>query len=205
MQRRSRRRRRRPRIAQQVIGAIERDEALRVAGHLEETACVLDADGLVDGRVEDEQRLAEIRHGGLQRRGRQILEELPADPERPAGERDQRLAARGDLLALVREELRHVAWIRRRADRRDGNGPGIAVPPPGPPRRRGCGRRASPAPRARGEEVRGADQVLDVGGEGRVGEVAVAAAESREVEPQHGHRSQPVRAIRGSPRRPCRT
>ena len=41
---------------EQVIGAFQRDEAARVTGQPEYLARVLDADGVVGGRVQDQQR-----------------------------------------------------------------------------------------------------------------------------------------------------
>src|SRR6202046_5236377 len=46
-------------LGEQMVGALERDEAARVAGQAEDLARVLDADGVVGGRVQDQQRQVE--------------------------------------------------------------------------------------------------------------------------------------------------
>ena len=45
---------------QQVVGAIQRDEALGMASRLVDPRRVIDRHGLVDRRMEDEQRFAEF-------------------------------------------------------------------------------------------------------------------------------------------------
>ena len=72
--------------AQQVVGVIEGEEALGVLGRRENMRGVVDADRLVPGPVEDEQRLAQVADGGTHVVRRGIVQEVLLDAERPAAE-----------------------------------------------------------------------------------------------------------------------
>ena len=90
-------------IGEQMIGAVEDDEALRVPRGLEDPSRVLDADGVVDRRVHDEERTPE-RGELLEHLLRaDVVDELPADGERATGQLDRRLTAALDLVDRVGE------------------------------------------------------------------------------------------------------
>src|ERR1700721_206792 len=64
---------------EQVIGALERDEAARVTGQPEDLTRVLDADRVVGGRVQDEQRQAQAFDLVVQVSRADILDECPLE------------------------------------------------------------------------------------------------------------------------------
>ena len=82
---------------QQVVGIVERNEALGVLRRTKDARGVVDADDLVERRMEDEQRPP--KHGDV--RGQlvplDVVEKLPANAERPPNEQHLRLAPRLDL------------------------------------------------------------------------------------------------------------
>jgi hypothetical protein len=80
-----------------VIGAVDRDEGLRVASCVEDPLRVVDLHGLVGGRVQHQQRRAEppdVVGLGL---GGDVVEELPADTEGPPGQAHFGLTALVDV------------------------------------------------------------------------------------------------------------
>ena len=99
-QSRSRHRARRS-FGEQVIGTGERDEALRMLGGREDVRGVVDADGVVGRRMEDQQRLAQLGDAFGQLLLGHVVEEFAADAERPAGERDLDLAVLADGIELA--------------------------------------------------------------------------------------------------------
>src|SRR6185312_5273733 len=130
-----------------------------------------------------------------------VVEKFAPDREGTAGERDLRLAVRADVLDMITEQARDMRGVRWRGDGDDGfrfrNLAGG-----------GEDRRTAKAvadqdrgglPR-RPQTTGGADEIGDVGGEGRVGEIALARAEPGEVEAQR--RDAPARQRdRNAPRR----
>jgi len=84
--------------AEQVIGAVERNEALRMLGGGKNVAGIVDADSVVGRRMEDQQRLVQCRDMPGEILLRDVVEERAADAEGAAGERDFDLAFAADLL-----------------------------------------------------------------------------------------------------------
>jgi hypothetical protein len=171
-----------------VVGAVERHEALRVAGRFVDAAGVVDVDEVVHGRVQHEQRRAEPSDRGVQSLGRDVAEEIAAEAKRSAGEGDLGFAVSLDEAVLLGgDESGGVGGVRGSGDRRHRQHLGDL----------GSGGQHGGASEAVADEERwglvavaehggGSDEVGHVGGERRVGELAFARAESREVEPQHG-------------------
>ena len=171
---------------EQVVGGVERDEALRVQRRLEDARRVVDRDRFVARRVHDEERLAQVAERLVRPLAREIVEQLPADPERPSTEDDLGLAGPLDLVAL-RDEREHVRGIGRRGD--GGDADGLRDLARG--REHGGAAEAVPDEELRGaiaaaQEIDGRDQIGPVRREVRVGEVPAAAAEPGEVEAQAG-------------------
>src|SRR5579883_855759 len=166
-----------------MIGIGERHEALRVPRGRENAAGVVDAHDLVRRRMEYQQRLAQDRNAPAQRLLGNIVQELAADAERPAGERNLHLAACADLFDLVLEDSGDMRGIGRR---RDGDHRTRL-------RHCGGGRQDGGAAQAVADEDRGCppfsaqligrgDQIGNIGGEGRVGELPFARSETGEIE-----------------------
>ena len=87
-----------PRRLSRWSAPVERHEALRVLRGGEDRARILDADHVVGRRMHHQQRLAQLaRRTGELLLG-DIVEELLADAERAAGERDLRLARLADVV-----------------------------------------------------------------------------------------------------------
>ena len=82
------------RLLEQMIGAAERHEALRMLRGGEDRARVLDADQIVGRRMHHQQRLAQVARGRLELLLRDIVEEFLADAERAARERNLDLTLR---------------------------------------------------------------------------------------------------------------
>ena len=137
------------RLAQQMIGAGERDEALRMLGGGEDVRGVVDADQIVGRRMEHQQRLAQSWRG------------IRCSFFSATSSRNSRLMRNGrpasctstspccaDLVDLILEQADHVAGIVRRGDGDDAARLGDAMRrPPAPRSRRGYGRSGSPARR----------------------------------------------------------
>ena len=109
-----------------------------------------------------------------------VVEEFAFDMERPAGERDLDLALGTDVLDAIREKMRDMGGIGRCGDGDDGFGfrirpaaARIAAPP------RLCPIRIAGALRVLAQMIGGEHEVGDVGGEGRIGEIALAGAQAR--------------------------
>lgn len=103
-----------------MIGAVERNEALRVPRRLENLAGVVDADDRVQRCVKDQERLSQ-RADPL---GRallfQILQKLLSHRERAPGEHHLGLALGFDFLPRLFEQATDVGGIERGADGRNG-------------------------------------------------------------------------------------
>jgi hypothetical protein len=97
--------------AEQVIGGRQRDEAFRMFGRRENAVGVVDADGLIQGRVENEQRLLQTGYSLDQALPRQIVEKFASDPKRPACEYDFCLAAGVDFGDAIFEKANRVGGI----------------------------------------------------------------------------------------------
>ena len=136
--------------------------------------------------MHDQQRLVQLGDVRHQAVFGDVVEEFALDVERPAGELHFHLAMLADVLDAIPEQMRDMHGIGRRGDGDDRlrfrNLPG------GGEDRRAAeavadqerGRRAGFA-----QMIGGADEIGDVGREGRVGKFAFAGAEAGEIEPQH--------------------
>ena len=167
-------------IGEQVVGAVERDEALGVPRDLEDPARVRDGNHRVARAVEDQERSVELGDRRFASRLAQVVEELAPDPKRTACDRHDGLAVAFDRRQVSREQAAHVLRRERRADGRDGlrfrqlSGGG----------EHGRAAEAVADEQARRPDgllqvVRGRDEVLDIGREGRVREVALASNRGR--------------------------
>ena len=185
---------------QQVIGIVERNEALRVLRGGEDPPGVFDPDRRIARRVKHQQSLAKAGDRLFQAGRFDIFEELLLDGEGPAGEQHFGLAFGLDLGAGGLEQVLHVPRIGRRTD--GGHRHGLWDPA-----RRGEDR--GPAQAVSDDDLRrlamaaqmvgGGHQVAYVRREVGVGELALAVPQSGEVEAQHRDpaRCQPRRDARG--------
>ena len=171
-----------------MIGLVEGDEALGVLGRDEDGTSVVDGDGLVERRVEDQERLAQAGDTLGQALTLDILQELLLDAEGPAGEQHLGLAGPFDLVPRAGEVVCHMGRVGRGTDGRHRLGVGDVA----------GGSQHSSATQAVADQdgggavvvpevVRGGHQVGNVGGEVGVGELALAMAQAGEVEAQHGN------------------
>ena len=115
-----------------------------------------------------------------------VVEEFALDVEGTAGERDLDLAVLADVLDLVGEQAGDMGGIGGRGDGDDGLG--VRNLPGGGEDRRAAEAVADQDRRRLSgfaQMIGGAHEIGDVGGKGRVGEIAFAGAEPREIEPQH--------------------
>ena len=173
-------------VGEQVVGAVERHEALRVASRLEDLRGVVDRDGVVDRRVHHQQRPLHGRHPIGDHVIAQVVDELLADPERPTGQLHLGGAGRGDLVERRLEVADDVRRARRCADRDDRTNLGDVG---------GHGEHGGTAERVPDQHLRGSmlatqpigggNQIVGVRREVGVLELALAHPQPREVEPQH--------------------
>ena len=105
---------------EEVVGAVEGDERLRVASQVEDLAGVLDPDRLVDRRVHHQQGSSEPPDPLRLRLAGDVVEELLADPERSRGQADLGLALLLDLRPALGEQVQQVLGPGRRPDGGDG-------------------------------------------------------------------------------------
>jgi hypothetical protein len=169
-----------------VVGPVERHEALRVKSCLVDPRRVLDPDHLVAWRMQDQQWPVQIVDPRLKVLLADIVQELTADREAPAGELDGRLSRPFDGIEIRVKVLKNVLGICRRADRHDS--PDLRHV--ASCRQHGCApERVTDKELGRAVmlgQVRGcAPQILDVRGEVRSGEFPAGLAEPGKVEPQH--------------------
>ncbi len=90
-------------LAQEMIGAGERDKAFRMLGGGEDVRGILDADQVVGRRMKHQQRFAQIRETFVQLLLGHVVEEFALDAERPAGELHFNLALLFDFADLIFE------------------------------------------------------------------------------------------------------
>ena len=173
--------------AQEMVGAGERDKAFWVPGGDEDLGGVFDADGVVGRRMHDQQCLVQCFDPRHQLLLGDIIEEFALDAERPAGERNLDLAMLADAIDVVLEKVRDVGGIRRGGNGDHGLRLGNLA---GGGEDRGAAEAVADHERRRlsrlAQMVGGAHEIGDVGGKRRIGKIALAGAEAREVEPQHG-------------------
>ena len=107
-----------------MIGAVERDEALGMARRLIDGGGIVDADGRVLRRVKDQQRLSKRADSlALVVRG-EIVDERPAQPERPPADPHFRLALGPQRIDVVGKQMGDMVDVERRGDRRHRPGLG---------------------------------------------------------------------------------
>jgi hypothetical protein len=149
--------------AEQVIGAGERDEALGMPGGREDAARIVDADDVVGGRMEDQQRLVQGVDAPAQFLLGDVVQKGAADAERAAREPHLDLAAGFDLHASVPEQPRHMGRVGGRGDRHHRAGF----------RHRGRGRQDRGAAEAVADEERrrALEPAQVVGGRHQVGDI----------------------------------
>ncbi len=170
-----------------MVGAMQGDEALRMPGRREDRRGILHSHDLVGWRLKDQKRLLHSRDPVVQPGAFDILQKLALDLERPPGERHGGLALLADFVQMGLKASRHMRSVRRRADGRDRFRLRYVV-------RGSQNRRAAKAVpdeninrHQRLTQVGGSgDQILNVGGEVRIREFALAHAEAREIEAQDG-------------------
>ena len=71
-----------------MIGSIQRNEAFRVSGRLENFGGIFNADDAVHWRMKDEQGFVQVLNGFLHVNQFEIVEKLLFDPEGLAGQGD---------------------------------------------------------------------------------------------------------------------
>ena len=148
---------------------------------------VLDADDLVARRVKDDERLAQVPDGLLEAVSCDVLEELPLDAEGPPADRDLRLPRGLDLGGAFAQELPHMVRLGGCRDRRDRG----RLRHAGGRGKDGGTAQAVPDEELRcrvvlAQEIGRGDEIAEVRGEIGVGELALARAETGEIETQHG-------------------
>jgi hypothetical protein len=170
---------------------VERYEALGVPAGIEDAPSVLDPDHLVSRSMEDEQRPVQVVDLCTEILRTHVLQELTADGEPPSGKLNRRLARALDSGHFGLEACNHVFRIGRCCDRHHRLY--VRQVAGGREYRRAAERVTDQKlgrPMMLCEIVGGAAEVLDVGGEVRVGELATRGAEAREVEAQDGNAAQ---------------
>src|SRR5579871_421539 len=169
---------------QQMIGGVERDEALRMPRCQEDLGRVVDADDRIQGRMHDEEGAAKVANARLQRLHPDVVEEGLRDLEGPAADIDRGAPVRLDgFHPCFAQQVSNVRWLGRRAQGDDRAHRGDI----GGRREHGRAAQAVPDEEGRrepsgGHALRGGYQILDVGGEAGRAEVALALAQAREVE-----------------------
>ena len=177
-----------------MVGVGERDEALGMFGRRKQLARVVDPDGGIDRGVEDQQSFAQILDALQQALLGDVVEKLAADPESSSADLDLAMAPLVDEFDPVPEQSDDVARIGRRGERDDGAGLR---------HHRGGSQYGSAAeavtdqqggrtPRC-SQTVRRSDEIGDIGGKMRIGEIAFAGPQPGEIESQH---SDPARRER---------
>ena len=169
-----------------MIGAVERDEAFGVLGGHEDLGGVLDPDHTVGGRMHHHQRLFHACNGRCQGAGGNIVDEGLPDGEGPPAQFDLCCAIGVDRIKRAGEIVRHMARIVRRAQGHNRFHAGDLGG--GLQHRRAAQRMADHQRRgqlALGKVGRRLHQIVDVGTERGVGELAIRMAKPGEIEAQH--------------------
>ena len=104
-------------VGEEVIGAVERHEALRVTRRLEDLRRMVDRHGVVDRRVQHQQRPLHRRDPIGDHVSAQVVDELLANGERSSCQLHLGNPGRGDLVERRLEDVGHVIGARRRTDR----------------------------------------------------------------------------------------
>jgi hypothetical protein len=170
-----------------MVGVIQRDEAFRVFGGREYEACIVDTDGCVARRMEDDERAPEAGDALLHVLCAHVVDEILANPEFPSRQLHARLTVALDLVDVAGKALQHMSRIERRADRCHRLCLGDLAG-----RGEDCGTAQTVSDEKRrclmllAQPVGGLDEVLDIGAEVGVGELAFAGAQPGEIEAQRG-------------------
>src|SRR5215470_7980680 len=171
-----------------MIGSSERHKALRMLGSKENVRGVVDANGLIAGRMEYQKCLVQIGDTVVNALLGDIMKKLTLDTERSPGELYFDLALLADLVDVLLEktnDMRRIAGRRNSHDR-------ARVRDPMRGGKRGCATKTM-SDQDRGRAVRPSqvvgcgDQIIDVGRKMRVSEFAFAHPESGEIEPQNAN------------------
>ncbi len=156
-------------------------------GRQKDVRGIVDADGVVGRRMEHQQRFAQAGDLFIQRPASNVVEELALDGERASGEFDLQLALFANVIDVIPKQTRDMRRIAGRGDRHHGACVRNAM--------RGgqhCGAAERVADQDRrwplrlAQVIGSGDQILHVRREMRVGEFALAGAESGEIEAEHG-------------------
>ena len=100
-----------------MIGVVERDEALRVLGGVEDAPGVVDGDELVRRSVEDKERSVQLPDRVREVLRVRVLEQLTADGEATAADLDAHLFRAFELGDRIGEQPGQLCRVERRADR----------------------------------------------------------------------------------------
>lgn len=165
-----------------MVGTVERDKALGMTGGFEDAPRMVDLDHLVGGRVQHQERPPESADALALTLPGEIVDQRPANTKRTAGERHVGFLRRGKLGRRGQKRLLEMLGLGRRADRhhrldlgdptghREDGGPAEAVPD----------QEIGGPPTVPQKVDRGA-QVLQIGREVGVGEIALAFPQTGEV------------------------
>ena len=155
---------------------------------------ILNPDSGINRRVEHEQRLFHRPNGRVEGGSSNIFEEVPPDRELAPGQRHRRRAVFADCVEIVVEVVQYVFWIMGCANS-DNRFCGSDL--------RGRLQHCCAAKRVADDHVGGhvdafqmrsrSNQIIDIGGEIRVGKFAPRMAQTGEIEaqrrnPQRGER-----------------
>ena len=171
-----------------MVGIVERNEALRVLGREIDFLCVVDADDVVDRRMEDQQGAPQMRDDVAELLRADVVEELLFDAKRTSDERNFRLALRFDAADIIAEIIGDMARIGRRTDGADGFD---LIDLRGGCENRGTAKRMADqhfwCRQSLPHVVGGRDEITDVGGKVGICELAFACTEAGEIKSQHGN------------------
>lgn len=187
-------------FAQKMIGAGKRDETLGMVGGSKDVIGILDIHRVVDWRVENEQRFLQPLEVIFQILLFDILKKCPANPKVPAGQCYFDVIFIANLRDLFSEQANHMRGIERRTDGHNGS---RFVD------RAGGGEHGSDAETVADQERRRRerqpqmigrrDQIFDVRGERRIGELSLAGAKPGEIEAQYADATD-LQSLRDTPR-----
>jgi hypothetical protein len=165
-----------------MVGAVDRDEGLGVPCRVEDPLSILHTHRLVGRRVQHQERVTQpVNTLRLRLRG-DVVEELPTDAEHTAPQIHLGLPAPLDLLPPAAEGVRDMSRVHRGTDR--GHRRDLGYPVSGGQHR--CAAQGMPDEDRRCREVfaqmvRGTHEIVHIGAERTVGEVAPGLTEAGEI------------------------